>query len=130
MAHSDDTLTGPQAKFLAALLTAPTVAAACQESGCSERTGFRWLSEPAFSEACRAARREAVTQATARLQGAAGEAVEALRRNLTCGVPAVEVRAAATTLEIAVKAVELEDLAERLEALEQRLAAEPTKNGN
>ena len=53
------------------------------------------------------------------LQQTATQAVDALTRNLTCGIPAVEVGAAKSVLDQAIKAVELVDLAERIEALEQ-----------
>ena len=56
--------------------------------------------------------------AVGRLQEATSEAVNTLKDNLSCGKPAVEVRAALGILEHAVKAVELYDLEERLAALE------------
>jgi hypothetical protein len=59
-----------------------------------------------------------VEAAIGRLQHAAAAAVDALARNLTCGTPAVEVGAARTVLDQAIKAIELIDLAERVEALE------------
>jgi hypothetical protein len=55
----------------------------------------------------------------AQLQQATGEAVAALRRNLTCGTPAAEIAAAKAIIDQSVKGVELIDLAERVEALEQ-----------
>ena len=61
--------------------------------------------------------------AIGRLQQAATEAVTTLQRNLTCGTPAVEVRAATAILDQAIKAIELFDVVERVEQLEARLAA-------
>jgi hypothetical protein len=57
-----------------------------------------------------------------RLQRSAGKAVEALERNLDCGHPGGEIRAALGILDHAVKAVELIDLAERVEELEPLFA--------
>jgi hypothetical protein len=48
------------------------------------------------------------------------EAVATLRKNLTCGKPSAENRAAATILEQATRGVELLDLCERVEQLEIR----------
>jgi hypothetical protein len=79
------------------------------------------MKQPEFKSRLRDARRAVVEGAIGRLQQAATEAVCALQRNLTCGTPSVEVRAAATILDQAVKAVELFDLAERVEHLEARL---------
>jgi DNA-binding MurR/RpiR family transcriptional regulator len=104
---------------IAALLSEPTIAEAATKAGISESTLLRWLQEPGFKGRCRAARRSVVESAIGRLQQAASQAVDALVKNLTCGVPAVEVGAAKSVLDQALKAVELVDLAERIEALEQ-----------
>jgi hypothetical protein len=104
---------------IAALLAEPTIAQAATEAGIGESTLLRWLAEPEFKARYRAARRAVVESAIGRLQQAATLAVDALARNLTCGIPAVEVGAAKSVLDQAIKAVELVDLAERVEALEQ-----------
>jgi hypothetical protein len=62
-----------------------------------------------------------VERAVAELQAACGEAVETLKRNLTCENPAVEIRAAQIILEQGIKGVELMDLQERVERLEAML---------
>jgi hypothetical protein len=103
---------------VAALLAEPTIEAAAKRVGISESTLLRWLAEPAFKAQYRAARRQVVEGAIGRLQAVATKAVDALARNLTCGIPAVEVGAARSVLDQAIKAVELVDLAERVEQLE------------
>src|SRR5215203_4591079 len=116
---------------LTALLSEPTIAKAAARAGVSESTLLRWMAEPEFKARLRAARRSVVEAAIGRLQQAAAQAVDALARNLTCGIPAVEVGAARSVLDQAIKAVELVDLAERVEALEQaaEAAAEREKGG-
>ena len=116
---------------IAGLLTEPTIEAAAVKAGVSESTLVRWLQEPAFKAQYRAARRSVVEGAIGRLQQAATQAVDALARNLTCGTPAVEVGAAKAILDQSIKAVELVDLVERVEALEQssELAAQREKGG-
>jgi hypothetical protein len=109
-------------RALAALLSESTIATAAEKAGVGESTLLRWLAEPAFKTRFRAARRSVVEGAIGRLQQAATQAVDALTRNLTCGVPAVEVGAARSILDQAVRAVELIDLAERVEALERTVA--------
>jgi hypothetical protein len=71
-------LTGKQEALIAALLTEPTHAAAATKAGVSEATLHRWLRLPAFRTAYRQARRELVEGAVARIQAAAGQAVETL----------------------------------------------------
>lgn len=109
---------------ISALLTHPTIVEAAQAAGVSEKTIRNWLKDAAFLRDFRATRSRVVEHAIAQLQTATSRAVETLERNLTCGTPGAEIRAAATILERSVAAVELWDLAERLEQLEQTLAKE------
>ena len=101
-----------------ALLAHPTIGEAAAACGVGDVTLWRWLQQPDFAERYRAARRQVVEGAIANLQQAATEAAATLRRNLTCGVASVEVRAALAVLEQAIKGAELLDLAERVAALE------------
>jgi transposase-like protein len=112
---------------IAALLTEPTVEAAARRVGVNESTLLRWLKEPEFGTEYRAARRLVVESAIGRLQQAATQAVDALARNLSCGIPAVEVGAAKAVLDQAIRGVELLDLAERVAVLEQAAEATATK---
>jgi hypothetical protein len=87
------------------------------------------MSESEFKARYRASRRSVVESAIGRLQQAATQAVDALTRNLTCGIPPVEVGAAKAILDQAIKGVELVDLAERVEQLEQAAAAASPTGG-
>ena len=107
-----------QEAAIAALVECPTRAEAATKAGVSEATLGRWLQLDEFREAYRTARRQLVESAIGHLQRAAEDAVEALKRNLKSGTPAAEVSAARTILSQAVQAVELIDIAERIEALE------------
>jgi hypothetical protein len=115
-----DTLSGKHHRAIAALLTEPTIGKAAQVAGISERTMYNWLSLPDFEAAYLMARRKAVQQAIARLQQVSTAAVAVL-----VGVMANEqapagtrVMAAKTVLEFSLRAVELEDITARIEALE------------
>jgi hypothetical protein len=108
---------------IAALLACSTIDRAAEAAGIAGSTLRGWLADPAFQHRYRAARRQVVEHAVSGLQRATGEAVDTLRRNLTCGVPAAEISAAKAIMDFSLKAVELVDLAERVEALEQ--ASEP-----
>jgi hypothetical protein len=122
---SEQTLPLRHQKLLAALLTAHSVAAAAEAAGVSERHVYRCLKDAQFSAALREARREALKLATISLSAAAGEAIEALREIVADdSQPAgARVSAAAKILDTAFKSAELEDLEERLAAVEERLAA-------
>ncbi|HET8998938.1 MAG TPA: RNB domain-containing ribonuclease [bacterium] len=87
-------LTRKQEQAIAALLAEPTLGSAARRCGVSETTLWRWLQDEEFQAAYKNARRSAVDAATTCLQQAATEAVACLRRALTCGQVAAEVRAA------------------------------------
>jgi hypothetical protein len=124
-----DKLNRKQEQAIAALLSASSIKAAAGVCGMAEVTLWRWLQLPDFQTAYRAARRQIVERAVSELQAACGEAVEALKRNLHCENPAVEIRAAQIILEQGIKGVELMDLQERVERLESLLAGQEKGKG-
>ena len=112
-----------QGTAIGALLSRPTISAAAESVGIGESTLRRWLKDGDFLTAYRAARREAVSQAVGHLQGACSVAVVALTdisQDVNCPASA-RVSAARTVLELALKGVELEDLAVRVEQLESQV---------
>jgi hypothetical protein len=113
-------LTRKQEALISALLTAPSLAAAAQHAGLSEVTAWRWLKDATFQAAYREARRAVVQHAITQVQQATGAAVETLRSVMQDPeAPAsAKVSAAKTILDTAVKAIELEDLEQRIVALE------------
>ncbi len=127
MQHSAAKLTPKQEKAITALLTQPTIEAAAEVLRVNTATVHRWLGEPAFADAYRDARRAAVGQAVTRLQQVSGGAVAVLVQVMADkATPAgTRVNAAKTVLEFSFRAVELEDLAERIAALEQQMGAKP-----
>ena len=60
-------LSARQRALITALLTAPTIAHALKAASVPERTAYRWLADPAFLAAYRAAKRDALGHATGRL---------------------------------------------------------------
>jgi hypothetical protein len=109
-------------KALIALLNTTSVKTAAVESGISERTLFRYLEDADFRSEYRQARRQIVSDAIALLQSNASEAVKKLKELMDfCENPAVSARCAQLIFENSIKAMETEDLAERLENLEYEL---------
>ena len=99
---------------LVAGLSAPQVAAKYRVSS-DALTRHRAHIAPAVIEA---GRLKVLSGATSLLCEATSEAVATLRRNLTCGNPQAEIRAAQMVLELAYRGVEVEELAGRIEELE------------
>ena len=113
-------------QFISALLTCPTVEAAARAAHISETTAWRWMKDPDFKKRFWEVQREAMRQTTARLQQASAEAVDALRDVQRNGESeSARVAAARTVLEQAVKAQDLQDIQERLEAVERSLKPKP-----
>jgi hypothetical protein len=106
---------------IGALLEKPTQAEAAEAAGVSLSTLKNWLAEPEFRAALRAAARQLTEVRGGRLQHLGDKAVETLLRNLTCGKPAVENRAAVAILEHSGRAAEFADLAADVEDLKRRL---------
>jgi len=104
-----------------ALLTEPSIPKAAARVGISEATLWRWMQDDDFQELYREAKRRAVGQAIARIQQATTLAVDTLEAVMTNKkAPAMaKVLAAKTVLETAIKAVEIEELEARIEALER-----------
>jgi transposase-like protein len=81
-------MTRPGAKFgrkmedaVAALLTQRSIEEAARSVGISTRTMLRWMKEPEFDAAYRAAKRAAYGQAIARLQQAMPLAVQTMQQS-------------------------------------------------
>jgi hypothetical protein len=117
-----------QEQAIAALLSAPTQLAAAEQVGISEATLQRWLREPAFQAAFRAARTQILERAVLKLQQATTQAVDALVRNLRAARSGDQIRAALGILDQAFKGAQVLDLQGRIEELE-RLLQEADGNG-
>jgi len=106
-----------------ALLQSPTIEGAAGLCGVSESTLSRWIKRSDFQDVYTQARSELVQRSLSSLQTASIEALDALKRNLACGLPAIEVRAASALLDQSLRATELAGLEARLDALEDTVTA-------
>ena len=114
-------LSRKQEQAIIALLTESTISAAAARVGIGEVTLWRWLQREEFQAEYKRARREAVSQAIAAIQQASAEAVQTLRDIMADSEASASSRVAAAkaVLELALKAVELEDIDERVTLLEE-----------
>ena len=119
-----DSLSPEQERGIVALLAEPTIQKAALAVGVSDTTMHRWLELPAFGRAYRNARREGFRHAIALTQKYAAHAVQTLMKVMsdpTAGHSA-KVSAAGLLLKFSRESIELDDLAARVEALEQSSA--------
>jgi hypothetical protein len=114
-----------QEAAIAALLTCRTVKSAAQKAGVAEKTLHAWMQLPAFDAAYKAARKRVLAHAISLLQGASSLAVKTLVKNLRCGRPGPEIRAAIAILDKAIAAGQIEELAEEVAALKAKLGGTP-----
>jgi hypothetical protein len=115
-------LTRKQEAAIAALLTEPTVEAAAASAGVAHGTLKNWLRQRSFQAAYAEARQQVLERAVARLLALLTKAADTLERNLACGKPSAENRAAGLIYAQALKGVETLDLVRRIAELESRLA--------
>ncbi len=116
-------LTPKQEQAIIALLSEHTIKAAGKAAGVSETSLWRWLQLPEFQRRYRAARRQVVESSIGRLQQGCDDAVTVLRliARDTRAPASSRVAAARTIIEQSLRAIELEDLTERIERLEKTL---------
>jgi transposase-like protein len=117
-----------QEEAIAALLTQRNIEEAANTVGIAPNTLLKWMKQPEFDTAYRAARRKAVGQATARLQQGTSAAATTLLKTMidSATPPAVRVRAAEAIFNFAAKAIEIEDVEARVSALEQAAKTQQT----
>src|SRR5579864_8282463 len=111
---------------IVALLSHRTIEEAARAIEIVPNTLLRWMEEPEFDAAYRAAKRAAFGQSIARLHYLSSAAVSTIGKVMldASTPPATKVRAADSILNHTSKAIEIEDVEARVAALEK--AAETT----
>lgn len=121
IATFEATLTGKQLKAIEALLACDTVEQACEVVKINRSTMYRYQKDPIFEKEFKAAKRQLVNRAILRLQQTCGDATRALAeicRNKDAP-PSARVSAAREILNSTLKSIELEEIEDRLKALEE-----------
>ena len=114
--------------LLTALACGASIEQAARKAGVSERTVYRRLRDPEFTQQLRAARADIRKRTSAALSAGSLEGARALLDLVKPAVaPTVRLGAARALLELSVKLVEAEEFEERLAALEQQLDQKKTK---
>jgi transposase-like protein len=119
-----DELSSSQQEVILALLVCRTFTAAAKKAGVDRTTVYRWIRQDnSFRRELAKARREALAETTARLQRLTKTAVIQLGKIIKDDeAPAASrVTGIRTTLDFAYRAVELEDIQERLVEVEDSI---------
>lgn len=106
---------------IAALLTCSTIGEAAEQCHISKRTLTRWMQHEGFKKQYASAKRELLSGAINRLRSAGFDSGKRLHEivNDKETPTAAAVSAAGRILDLLIKGVELEDLTERITALEE-----------
>lgn len=117
------TLSIKQEKAIAAILTNPTIAAAATEANLSRETLHKYLGDPAFKARLREYQDAIIKTTTAVLVGLSGESLQVMLDILRDenASQSLRLRVATAWLDQRRKSVDLDDLAERVIALEEKL---------
>jgi hypothetical protein len=105
-----------------ALAAGSTIKAAAKRAAVAERTVRGWLTRPAFRSRVSRIRDQAVSQAVAMLSRDMVAAAGVLKKLLRSEREDVRLRAARAVIELGIAARDHDDLLNRVEELERRLA--------
>jgi len=126
--NGPETLTRRQRVVLPYLITTSSLEEGCRKARVSKTTVYAWLKEPGFQAELKRLRQALLDEAFDRLKAGMTQAVDKLLSLLeTDGQLGIQLRAAQTLLDHGIKAVELQDLAHRLEELEAHVASQRTR---
>lgn len=113
-----------QERFAVALMSTSTITEAYTMAKITNSTAHKYLNDPGFKEYYMQLRREAMQQATNKLQQSAILAVETLENVMTDienSTSSARVQAARAVLENAYRGLEVDDIQQRIEQLENKL---------
>lgn len=116
--------TAKRDKYMVALLTSSTKTEAYKTAHISKATANRIEQDPGFIDQYNKVRRQAMTQASDKLQGLASKAVDTLATIMDSeqATPTERTRVAKIILDGAYQALQTQDILERLDKLEQEQA--------
>ncbi len=116
-------LTPKQLAALEHLIACPVIEEAARRAGCTSRSIRNWMAQPAFRsvylELKRAVMNAAMQDTIGASQRLNNQSMGALVRNLHCGNPFAEIRAASAAMSVAYKEIGALRLDERLAELER-----------
>jgi len=116
-------------QFITALLQLGTVTEAAEEVGIGQATAWRWMRDESFKSAYDEAKKEVLAGTIRKLQGIGLRAVETfydIMQNPEAPASA-RVSAAKGVLELFMKAVETQELAERVGVIEKIVLPSPNR---
>ena len=118
----NEKLSPRQIRVIPYLLVAPSIEEGCKRARISKAAVYEWLKDEAFRQELKRQRAAAIEQALDSLKANLTKATETLVKHMNSERENISIRAAESIIEFAQKALEHEELEQRIEALETRLA--------
>jgi hypothetical protein len=116
------TLTERQRRVIPFLLASPSTEEACRRARINKTTVYEWLKDKAFCNELKTQRDAVIERALDSLKASIAKASETLVKHLESEREKISTRAAERIIEFAQKALEHEQLENRIEALEAKTA--------
>jgi len=120
-------LTAKQKKFIPEYLKIGCIKTTCKNLKMDESTYFRWRNDVEFMAELKKRQDELYNTSIDKLKNLSGSAIDTLKELLGDDVSSIRLRAAIAILDNNFKFIDNKELRERLEALEELIEKEKTK---
>ena len=117
----EKTLTERQIRVLPYLLASPSIEDACRRAKINKSTVYDWPKDDHFRQELKSQRDQVICQALDSLKGSITKAADTLVKHLESPRESVSLRAAEDIIDFVQKALEREELEQRIEALEEKM---------
>ena len=114
-------LTQKQIDSILALLGSPTIEEACRKADVSKTSVYEWLKTPEYAGELKRQRGRIMEQCTTFLMSQAAAATEGLVDLLKAENPGLKRLVCKDIIDLSLRAVEIEELREKLEEIERRI---------
>jgi len=114
-----ETLTDRQLRVIPHLLAAPSIEEGCKRARVGKATLYGWLKQEAFRRELGRRRKEIVELAIETLKANVTKAAQTLVKHLDSERENISIRAAERVIQFAQRAIEAEELEQRIQALEE-----------
>jgi Transposase len=120
-----EALTVKQIRTIPYLLAAPSIEEGCKRARVGKATVYGWLKQEFFREELNRRRKEVVELALETLKANVNKATEKLVEHLDSEKETISIRAAESIIEFVQRAIEAEELEQRIRAIEKTTRGQP-----
>src|SRR5262245_58962904 len=119
--NGNSELSGRQLRVIPYLLAAPSIEEGCKRARVGKATVYGWLKQEEFRDEFYGRRKEIVELAIETLKANVSKAAQTHVKHLDSQKETISIRAAESIIEFAQRAIEVEELEQRIGALEKTI---------